>query len=130
TAPRTVVVIGGGIVGLATAYKILATFPGARLTLLEKEPALAQHQSSHNSGVLHAGLAYKPGSIKARLVASGLQQMVRFCDENEIPYEICGKLVVATNAVEVERLRELHQRGEANGLKGLALLEPSAMREI
>jgi L-2-hydroxyglutarate oxidase len=128
--PRSLIVIGGGIVGLATAYKILRAFPGVELTLLEKESALAQHQSSHNSGVLHAGLAYKPGSEKARLAASGLRQMLGFCAEYGIPYDVCGKLVVATNDLEVERLRELHQRGEANGLQGLAWLEPPAMREI
>ena len=128
--PRSLVVIGGGIVGLATACKALGAFPGVQLTLLEKESALAQHQSGHNSGVLHAGLAYQPGSAKARLATSGLRQMQAFCRDHGIAHEVCGKLVVATDETEVSRLRELQQRGVANGLSGLEWLEPGAMREI
>jgi len=122
--------VGGGIVGLATAYRLNERFPGARITLLEKESAVGQHQTGHNSGVLHSGLYYKPGSARARLAVSGIRQMVTFCQENAIPHEICGKLVVAADESEVPRLRALEERGRANGLEGLCWLEGDAMREI
>ncbi len=129
TAP-SVAIVGGGIVGLATAHRLLERFPGARVTLLEKEDALGRHQTGHNSGVLHCGLYYKPGSAKARLAVDGIRQMVAFCQENTIPHEICGKLVVAADDGEVPRLRELHARGTANGLEGLRWLSREEMREI
>ena len=122
--------MGGGIVGLATAYRLGERFPGAEVTLLEKESAVGQHQTGHNSGVLHCGLYYKPGSVKARLAVTGIRQMVAFCQENGIAHEICGKLVVATDETEVERLRALQERGGANGLDGLRWLDADAMREI
>src|SRR5687768_5155256 len=124
------IVIGGGIVGLATAKKLLARFPDLRLTVLEKEARVGQHQSTHNSGVLHAGLYYAPGSIKARLAVSGIREMVEFCRHHRIAHEICGKLVVATNEAEKARLEALHLRGQQNGLQGLQMLGPEAMREI
>ena len=127
---RRVVIIGGGIVGLATAYRMAERFPGARITVLEKEDGVGRHQTGHNSGVLHCGLYYKPGSVKARLAVSGIRQMVAFCQENAIPHEICGKLVVAADADEVPRLRSLQERGAANGLEGLRWLEREEMREI
>jgi L-2-hydroxyglutarate oxidase len=123
-------IIGGGIVGLATAYRLGERFPGASITLLEKESQVGQHQTGHNSGVLHCGLYYKPGSVKARLAVSGIRQMVEFCRENAIAHEICGKLVVAADEKEVPRLRDLEQRGAANGLQGLRWLEREPMREI
>jgi L-2-hydroxyglutarate oxidase len=129
-APKHIVIIGGGIVGLATAHAISRRWPRLRLTVLEKEAAVGQHQSGHNSGVLHAGLFYKPGSAKARLAGEGLRRMVCFCQENEVPYEICGKLVVAAEETERPRLQDLLDRGRQNGLKGLALLSPPQMREI
>ena len=122
--------MGGGIVGLATAYRLSERYPGARITLLEKESAVGQHQTGHNSGVLHSGLYYKPGSVRARLAVSGIRQMVAFCQENAIPHEVCGKLVVAADESEVPRLRALEERGQANGLQGLRWLERDAMREI
>jgi len=122
--------VGGGIVGLATAYRLSERYPGARITLLEKESAVGQHQTGHNSGVLHSGLYYKPGSVRARLAVSGIRQMVAFCQENAIPHEVCGKLVVAADESEVPRLRALEERGQANGLQGLRWLERDAMREI
>jgi L-2-hydroxyglutarate oxidase len=125
-----VVIIGGGIVGLATAYRLAERFPGARITLLEKEDSVGRHQTGHNSGVLHCGLYYKPGSAKARLAVTGIRQMVAFCQENAIPHEICGKLVVATDDMEVQRLKDLHERGTANGLEGLRWMGPEEMREI
>ena len=130
TESRSFAIIGGGIVGLATAYKLSERFPGARITLLEKEAAVGRHQTGHNSGVLHCGLYYKPGSVKAKLAVSGIRQMVAFCQENAVPHEICGKLVVATSEIEVERLRALLDRGTANGLEGLRWLERDQMREI
>jgi len=130
TESRSLAIVGGGIVGLATAYKLSERFPGARIILLEKESTVGRHQTGHNSGVLHCGLYYKPGSVKARLAVSGIRQMVAFCQENSIPHEICGKLVVATDDVEVERLRALEQRGAANGLEGLRWLNREQMREI
>ncbi len=125
-----VIIVGGGIVGLATAYRLGERFPGARITLLEKEDTVGRHQTGHNSGVLHCGLYYKPGSAKARLAVTGIRQMVAFCQENGIPHEICGKLVVAADDTEVTRLRDLHERGAANGLEGLRWMGPAEMREI
>ena len=127
---KKVVIVGGGIVGLATAYRLGERFPGARICVLEKEIAVGQHQTGHNSGVLHSGLYYKPGSLRARLAAAGIRQMAAFCRENGIPHEICGKLVVAADDSEVPRLRGLEQRGAANGLEGLRWLERGEMREI
>ena len=126
----SVAVIGGGIVGLATAWRLGQKLPGARITVLEKEDAVGKHQSGNNSGVLHSGLYYKPGSLKARLAVSGIRQMVAFCQEHGVPHEICGKLVVATSQEELPRLDALHERGRQNGLAGLALLGQDEMREI
>lgn len=127
---RQVIVVGGGIIGLATAYKLLLRDPRAEVTVLEKEASVGSHQSGNNSGVLHAGLYYKPGSLKARLAVDGIRQMTAFCVENEVAHEVCGKLVIATNEAELPRLRELMRRGEENGLAGLAWLGPEQMREI
>jgi (S)-2-hydroxyglutarate dehydrogenase len=125
-----VVVVGAGIVGLASAYALLTRWPHLRLTVLEKEAEVGRHQTSHNSGVLHAGLYYAPGSAKARLAVAGIREMVRFCREHGIPHEICGKLVVATDDAELARLHALHERGMGNGLAGLRLLGAGEMREI
>jgi (S)-2-hydroxyglutarate dehydrogenase len=125
-----IIVIGGGIVGLATAYRLNQKFPSSSITVLEKEQAVGLHQSGHNSGVLHCGLYYKPGSMKARLAVNGIRQMVAFCQEHAIPHEICGKLVVASKPDEVPRLKELYERGRLNGLNGLKMLNPTEMREI
>ena len=96
---RRIIIIGGGIVGLATALKLGRRLPEARINVLEKEEAVGRHQSSHNSGVLHCGLYYKPGSAKARLAVSGIQEMIAFCLEHTIPHEVCGKLVVAAATI-------------------------------
>jgi L-2-hydroxyglutarate oxidase len=126
----SVLIIGGGIVGLATAYRLLQMWPDLQVTILEKENAVGQHQSTHNSGVLHAGLYYKPGSAKARLAVRGIRQMTEFCRTHGISHEICGKLVVATNAAEAGRLRGLFERGSENGLTGLRILSSEQIREI
>src|ERR1051326_8365005 len=129
TAKR-VIIVGGGIVGLATALKLGRRLPGLAITILEKEDAVARHQTGNNSGVLHCGLYYKPGSVKARLAVNGIRQMVAFCQENGIPHEICGKLVVAADAGELPRLDDLFDRGLKNGLDGLRKLNREEMREI
>jgi (S)-2-hydroxyglutarate dehydrogenase len=126
----SVVVIGGGVVGLGVALEITRRFPGRRLLVLEKEDRVARHQSGHNSGVIHSGVYYKPGSMKARLCVSGAAAMVEFCREHGIAYNVCGKVIVATQADEFSRLEELRQRGEANGLTGLRLIGPEELREI
>jgi L-2-hydroxyglutarate oxidase LhgO len=127
---QDVIVVGGGIVGLATAYRLLEARPGLRLVLVEKEPKLAAHQTGNNSGVLHSGLYYKPGSEKAKLSVQGLQQMVAFCREHGVAHEQCGKIVVATSQDELPRLENLWQRGNANGLLGLRKLNADQIKEI
>jgi len=126
----SVVVVGGGLVGLATAWRLLQR-GGGDVTLLEKYARVASQQSTHNSGVLHAGLFYKPGSEKAILSVRGLRQMVEFCREHDVPHDICGKVVVATNDRERAQLDVLWERGTRNGLVGLRRIEsPEAIREI
>jgi L-2-hydroxyglutarate oxidase len=110
------VIIGGGILGLATAYRLLQERPGTRLVLIEKEQRLAHHQTGHNSGVIHAGVYYTPGSLKAKLCKQGAERTMRFCEEHGIRYERCGKLIVATDAEETGRLRALEERVIANAL--------------
>ena len=124
------VIVGGGIVGLATAFRLLEAKPQLKILLLEKEAKLAAHQTGNNSGVLHSGLYYKPGSEKARLSVSGLQQIIAFCREHGIAHEQCGKIVVATTKEEVEQLENLWTRGNANGLLGLRKLNPAQIKEI
>ena len=125
-----IVVVGGGIIGLATAWRLTERFPDARVTVLEKESEVGRHQSSHNSGVLHAGLYYKPGSRKARLAVRGIRQMVEFCQRRSIAHEMCGKVVVAVTQGEVPRLQTLLERGRANGLEGLRWLTREQLHEI
>src|SRR4029077_5130902 len=125
-----VVVIGGGIVGLATALQFGRAFPKLRLLLVEKEDGVARHQSGHNSGVIHSGIYYKPGSLKARLCVEGAAAMAEFCREHGIAVQICGKLIVATTEEEVPRLKALFERGQANGISGLKLLSKEQALEI
>jgi len=125
-----VVIIGGGIVGLSVAMALSQTMPHLRLLLIEKETALAQHQTGHNSGVIHSGIYYKPGSIKARTCVEGAAAMVTFCREYGIPFRICGKVIVAATPEELPRLEELQHRGEANGLTGLRMLTSEELGEI
>ena len=124
------IIVGGGIVGLATAYRLLEARPQTKLLLLEKESRLAAHQTGNNSGVLHSGLYYKPGSEKAKLSVSGLREMVAFCKNHSIAHEQCGKIVVATAEDELPRLENLWERGNANGLLGLRKLNPQQIKEI
>ena len=125
-----VVVVGGGIVGLATAMELTARYPSMTLLVLEKEPQLAAHQTGHNSGVIHSGLYYRPGSLKAATCVAGAKLMVEFCRHHHIPYEQCGKLIVATHPSELPALETLYQRGLANGVKGLSRIAPEQIREI
>ena len=125
-----IVIVGGGIIGLAAAYRIGQRFPEAAITVLEKEAAVCRHQSGHNSGVLHAGLYYKPGSRKARLAVRGIRQMIEFCETHAIPHEVCGKVVVATSEEEIPRLKALYERGQQNGLRDLRMLSGAELREI
>ena len=125
-----IVVIGGGIVGLATALNLTSSFPGLRLLLVEKEDGVARHQSGHNSGVIHSGIYYKPGSLKARLCVEGAKAMIEFCRKHGIANRICGKVIVATEEGELPRLQTLLERGQANGLAGLRELGPEQIREI
>ena len=125
-----VIIIGGGVVGLGVALEITRRLPRQKLLVVEKEDKVARHQSGHNSGVIHSGVYYKPGSLKARLCVSGAAAMVEFCCEHGIPHNVCGKVIVATGEDELPRLEELRKRGEANGLTGLRLIGSQELREI
>ena len=125
-----VVVVGGGIVGLATAYAVLKKSPKTKLVVLEKDSQVGAHQTRHNSGVIHSGLYYKPGSLKAKNCLDGYTKLLQFCRENEIKHEICGKVVVATSQAEIGQLEMLYQRGLANGLMGIRKLDSREIPEI
>ena len=127
--PFQVVIVGGGIVGLATARALAPTL-GDRLTVIEAEDRPAGHQTGNNSGVIHSGLYYRPGSAKAVTCAAGREELYRFCERHEIPHRRCGKLVVATREAELPALDELERRGRANGLAGLRRLTGEGLREI
>jgi L-2-hydroxyglutarate oxidase len=127
---NSTVVIGGGLIGLATARALLRREPSRIVTVLEKESAPGQHQSTHNSGVLHAGLYYKPGSFKAQFAVQGIRAMTAYCRENGITHEICGKLVVAAEETEIPRLKTLVERGTANGLSGLRWVTQAEAAEL
>jgi (S)-2-hydroxyglutarate dehydrogenase len=127
---KKIAIVGGGIVGLATAHQLLQRRLDVQVLLLEKEDGPGRHQSGHNSGVLHCGLYYKPGSTKARMAVQGIRKMVAFCAENSVPYELCGKVVVATEPEEIPRLHALFERGKANGLEGVQFLRPEEIREL
>ena len=125
-----VTIVGAGIVGLATARELLIRHPSLRLTILEKERDIATHQSGHNSGVIHSGIYYTPGSLKAKLCVEGGRALKTFCDEHGLPYERCGKVIVATDESELGRLDDLHQRGIANGVADLEMVGPERLREL
>jgi len=130
SAPVDVAVVGAGIVGLATALQLQRARPGIRVTVLEKEARAGAHQSGRNSGVIHAGIYYRPGSLKARLCRRGVDMLLHFCDEHSVPYELCGKVVVATSTEEIPRLEDLFARGTANGVPGLRMAEAAELREL
>jgi (S)-2-hydroxyglutarate dehydrogenase len=123
------IIIGGGIVGLATAYRFLERFPGKQLVLLEKEHSLARHQTGHNSGVLHTGIYYRPGSLKAINCRAGKLAMQEFCTREQIPFSLCGKIIVALDKSELPRLQTLHERGQANGVV-CERIGPEQIREL
>lgn len=123
-------VVGGGIIGLATAREFLQRHPDWRVVVLEKEDTLATHQSGHNSGVIHAGIYYKPGSLKAKACVAGHREIMAFCDARGIPYRRCGKLIVALDESELPRLHDIYERGLINGCAGLETVGPERMREI
>ncbi len=124
------VVIGAGIVGLATAYRLLERRPSLEVLVLEKETGPGAHQTGHNSGVIHSGIYYRPGSLKASLCVEGAKALTAFCREHSVPFDMCGKIVAATDAVETQRLQELFRRGTANGVSGMALISPAEARTI
>ena len=125
-----IVVIGGGIVGLASAYKIVLNQPHIRVAVLEKEDKLAAHQTGHNSGVIHSGLYYKPGSAKAKTCAKGRKELIAFAEKHKIPYEICGKIIVATDEKELDGLENIFRKGRENGIEGLEKIGPDEIKEI
>lgn len=122
------IVVGAGIVGLATALKIKENNPKIRIAILEKEGNVALHQTSNNSGVIHSGIYYKPGSLKARNCIEGYQMLVEFCQQEGVPYELCGKIIVATDRLEQERMQQVYQRGIQNGLTDIRLIGPEEIR--
>ena len=128
--PRScdIAIIGGGIIGLATAMRLTQEYPDRKVAVIEKEAEVARHQTGHNSGVIHAGIYYAPGSQKANFCSTGGRLLREFCDERGIEYEMCGKLIVAINESEVPGLEELHRRGTANGAEGLEIIGPEALR--
>ena len=125
-----IAIIGGGILGLSTAMQLLERAPNWRVAVIEKEAQLATHQTGHNSGVMHSGIYYRPGSHKAQFCVAGLNNMVKFCDENGIEYQQCGKVIVALNESELGRLQDLFQRGTANGVPDLEIVGPERLKEI
>ena len=129
-AAYDLIVVGGGIVGLATARELLRQQPRLRLLVLEKEPTLAAHQTGHNSGVIHTGLYYAPGSLKARACVEGHRAMLEFCRERGIEFELSGKVIVALDESELGRLEELYRRGVTNGVQGLEMIGPERLREL
>ncbi|MCD6726117.1 MAG: L-2-hydroxyglutarate oxidase [Solirubrobacteraceae bacterium] len=124
------VVVGAGIVGLATARELLERHPGMRVAVVDREPTVGAHQTGHNSGVIHAGIYYAPGSLKARLCVDGARRLYDYCAEHGIAHERCGKVIVAVEPSELGRLDELERRGRANGVSGLRRLGPSELAEI
>lgn len=124
------VIVGGGIVGAATLYKLQSRFPSMRILLLEKEQALADHQTGHNSGVIHSGIYYKPGSFKAKNCVSGRRELVAFAKEHGVKHDICGKLIVATTQDELPRLEKIHATGIANGIEGMERITAEQIKEI
>jgi L-2-hydroxyglutarate oxidase len=125
-----VIVIGGGIVGLAIAYKLLEQKPGLKLRILEKEKSIGLHQSGHNSGVIHSGIYYKPGSMKAKNCRRGVRELLLFCDKFNVQYDLCGKVIVAVNSEEVNRLDALYKRGLENGISDVRIIDSQELKDL
>lgn len=126
---KRILIAGGGIVGLATSYQLLSRLPDSQVCILEKESDVGRHQTSHNSGVIHSGIYYKPGSLKAMNCVKGYRLLIEFCQENDIRFELCGKLIVATRQAELPILHQLLERGHLNGLSGLRLLKAHELKD-
>jgi L-2-hydroxyglutarate oxidase len=124
------IIIGGGIVGLATSWRLIQNHPELKIAIIEKENSVAAHQTGHNSGVIHSGIYYKPGSLKAKNCIAGYQQMLEFCDTYGIPYDLCGKVIVATSESEIPELDKLYKRGLENGLDKISILSAEETKEI
>ena len=125
-----VIIAGAGIVGLASAFKILGKREDLKLLIVEKENGEARHQSGHNSGVIHSGIYYKPGSLKAKNCINGYNQLIEFCSNENIPYEICGKVIVAVDENELKALNNIYERGIANGLAKIRMIDKDELKEI
>ena len=125
-----IAIVGGGIVGLSTACALAQRYEGLGIAIFEKEPDIAQHQTGHNSGVIHSGIYYRPGSQRARMAVQGSERMVAFCEEHGIPYDRCGKVIVATEEGQIPALEELLRRGQANGVPGVRMIGPEELREL
>ncbi len=125
-----VIIIGGGIVGLATAYKLLEQKPELKLRILEKEKSIGLHQSGHNSGVIHSGIYYKPGSVKAKNCRRGVEELLLFCDKFNVQYDLCGKVIVAVNLEEVNRLDALYKRGLENGISNIRIVDSQELKDL
>ena len=125
-----VIIIGGGIVGLATAYKLLEQKPELKLRILEKEKSIGLHQSGHNSGVIHSGIYYKPGSVKAKNCRRGVEELLLFCDKFNVQYDLCGKVIVAVNLEEVNRLDALYKRGLENGISNVRIVDSQELKDL
>ena len=125
-----VIIIGGGIVGLATAYKLLEQKPGLKLRILEKEKSIGLHQSGHNSGVIHSGIYYKPGSMKAKNCRRGVEELLLFCDKFNVQYDLCGKVIVAVNLEEVNRLDALYKQGLENGISDVRIVDSQELKDL
>jgi (S)-2-hydroxyglutarate dehydrogenase len=130
SARRDVIVVGAGILGLAVAREINERHPDLTIAVLEKEDGIGRHQTSHNSGVIHAGIYYPPGSLKARLCVEGARALYEFCEQHDVAVERCGKLIVALDSGELSRLDELERRGHVNGVPGLRRLGAEELREV
>ena len=124
-----IAIVGGGIVGLATGYKILTNSPKLKVVILEKEEKVASHQTGNNSGVIHSGLYYKPGSLKATNCINGYNQLIKFAEQKDIPFEICGKIVVAIDKGQIPAMENLYQRGTENGLEGIKKLTKEELKD-
>jgi L-2-hydroxyglutarate oxidase LhgO len=125
-----VIIVGGGIVGLASAYKLNLKFPDKRILVLEKESGVAAHQTGHNSGVIHSGIYYKPGSYKAKNCVDGRRELVAFAKEHKIPHDICGKIIVATKESELAHMHKVFKNGQENGVEGIEMIDAAKIKEI